>query len=116
GSAIETPVHRLVTLVQVSVLDDLREAAQLVGLELRGHGEIRILPVAGDAEADEVRTLPDDLLQRKFSARRTECACILLRVLAEFLLHGKFDGQAMTVPARNVRRIEACDGARLHDD
>ena len=71
-AAVEAPVHRLHALVEVAVLDDAAEGAQLLRLVARRHGEVGALPVAEDPEALEVGALQVDLLLRVGAAGGAE--------------------------------------------
>ncbi len=110
-------MHGLVALVQVTVADDLGERAQLLGFVARRQRQVRIEPVAHDAEPDEVLALDVDLLHREFTARLAERLGVeLLHFAAAHLLDRVLDRQAVAVPARHVRRVEAVERARLDDD
>ena len=110
-------MHRLEALVHVAVLDDHREGAQLFGLEARIHGEVRVIPVAKNAQALEVLALRIDLLQRVLAARGAERLGVdLLSDAAVGLFDLHLDGKSVTIPAGNVRRIVPVEGARLDDD
>src|SRR6185295_11857945 len=116
-AAIEAPVHGLYALIEVSVADDLAERADLLRLVLRRHRDVRVVPITEHAETLERRALQLDLRLREFAAggaelRRRE----LLPGAPVLLLDLQLDRQAVTIPARDVRRIVAIHRARLHDD
>ncbi len=60
--AIQAPVHRLAALIQIAALEDYSERADDVGFGPEIHGQVRMVPVAQHAEADEILLLPFDLL------------------------------------------------------
>jgi hypothetical protein len=63
GPAGDAPVDRLLRLVDEPLLGEGRELAHDRRLIARGHGEVRVVPLAEDAEALELRPLdPDELL------------------------------------------------------
>ena len=104
-AAVEAPVHRLQAAVDVALLQQLAERADLVGLVAEGHRQVGIVPVAEHAEALEVRLLPLDLLGRV--GARKALRLLGRQVLAVLLLDLHLDRQAVAVPARHVRRVEA---------
>jgi len=61
-ATVETPVDRFQTLVEEAFFQDRPERADFVGLGLEVHGQVWIVPLAENAEADEVLLLPFDLL------------------------------------------------------
>ena len=68
-AAVEAPVHGLVALVEMAVADDLRERPQLLRLVARREREVRVRPVAHDAEPDEVLALHVHLLASRTRGR-----------------------------------------------
>ncbi len=117
GAAVQAPVHRLRTPVQVSVVDHLAECANLLRLVARIHRQVRVLPVAEDTEAPEIPALGLDLCGGEGAAGSPERRGVeLVPRLAVLLLDRELDRQAMAVPARHVRGIEAIECTRLDDD
>ena len=117
GAAVEAPVHGLVALVEMAVTDDLGECTQLLRLVARREREVRVRPVAHDAEPDEVLALHVHLLVRVLAAGMAERLRVEpLRVAAQRLLDLVLDRQPVAVPARHVGRIESVERARLDDD
>ena len=107
----------LVALVEMSVSDDLREGAELLRLVARRERQVRIVPVAMDAETLEVDTLHLDLREREIPARLAEGTRVeRLGRAPHGLLDLVLDRQAVAIPARQVRRIVTVEGARLDDD
>ena len=107
-------MHGFRALVEIARLLDLSEHAQLFGLERKVHGAIRIRPVAQHAQANEIGLLALDLLGGVGAAQFAELR--RRNVLAVGLFHLQFDRQAVAVPARHVRRVEAGQGLGLDDD
>ncbi len=116
-AAVQAPVHRLYALVEVPVLDDAAEGAQLLRLVAGGHGQVRPLPVPQDPQALEVGALQVDLLLRVGAAGRAERLRVeLLARAAVLLLHLQLDGQPVAVPAGDVGRVKAVQRAGFDDD
>src|SRR5690606_22767666 len=116
-AAVEAPVHRLHAAGQVAVVDDPGQGPDLVGFEAEVQAAVRSVPVADHAQALEVLALDLDLRLRVFAALLPELGRVELDAdLAVLLLDRDLDRQAVAVPARAVRRIEAGQVARLDDD
>ncbi len=106
--AIEAPVHGLGAAQHMAVGDDLGQRAQHVCLVLEIHRAVRMLPVAKHPEALEIGALGVDLLRGVFAAFLPKRNGVeLVARLAEFLLHGNFNRQAVAIPARHIRRAIA---------
>ena len=85
-------MHRLEPAIQMAVVDDLAERANLLRLIARIHGQIRMIPIAKHAETFEVGALCLDLLAREFAARRAKGARVeFVARLAVFLFHSEFN-------------------------
>ncbi len=118
GDARRAPLHRLLPAIQQPRLDALPEDADLLRLVGEVHGEVRLLPVAEDAQALELAPLDVDEARRVRPASRAHLGLrhrLLLRA-SELLLDLQLDRQAVAVPSRDVRREPSVHGARLHDD
>ncbi len=116
-AAVHAPVHGLVALVHMAVLDDEGEGAQLIGFEARRHGHVGMIPIAEHPQPLEIAALRVDLLVRVFAAGRAKRLGVdLLSDAPVRLLDLHFDGQPVTIPAGDVGRIVAVQGARLDDD
>ena len=110
-------MHRLVTLVDMAVLDDQTERAHLIGLEARRHGQVGMIPIAEHAQPLEIGALCVHLLVCILPARRTKRLGVdLLSDSAMRFLDLHLDGQAMAIPTRNIGCVIAVQGARLDDD
>src|SRR5690606_23084344 len=93
------------------------QGADLVGLEAEVQALVRVVPVADHAQALEVLALDLDLRLRVFAALLPELGRVQLDAdLAVLLLDRDLDRQAVAVPARAVRRVEAGQVARLDDE
>ena len=112
-AAVEAPVHGLQAAVHIAFVQHRAEGAQLVGLVTEIHRQVRVVPLAQHAKADEAGALAVDLLERvgarflQHLGRR--------QVLAELFFDLDLDRHAVAVPARHIRRVEAGDGARFDD-
>ncbi len=65
---MDAPVDGLETFVDVSLVQKIDEGAGDDGLVLRRHGQIRVLPAAENAEADEIFALQVYVLFCVFTA------------------------------------------------
>ena len=116
-SAVGAPVNRLGAFQQVAVADDLAQRADDVGFGFEVHGQVWAIPVAQHAQADEVLLLAFNLLGRVLAALLTEFG--RRQLLARFavqLFNLQFDRQAVAVPTRHIRRVEAGHPFRLDDN
>ncbi len=101
----------------MAIFDDARERAQHVGLVAEIHRAVRPLPVTEHAQPLEVVALGVDLLGRVLAAFLSECSGVeLVARLAELFLHRDLDRQAVTIPARHVRRAMTRQQLRLDRD
>ncbi len=112
-TAVEAPVHRLQALEDEATFDQLGQGADFPGFVGEVHGLVRVVPVAQDAETDEVGFLPFDLFGRVGTAALA--GQIGRLVLAEGGLDLVLDRQTVAIPARHIRRVEAGQGARADD-
>ena len=111
-AAIQAPMHRLVALVHVAVLDDDREGAQLFGFVSRHHGQVRMIPITEDAQALEIGALRIHLLVRVLAAGRAKRFGLdFLSHPAMRFLHLHLNGQPVAIPAGHIRRIVAIERA-----
>jgi hypothetical protein len=104
-TAVETPVDRLEALVEVALVENAAERADLVGLGLEVHRQVGLVPGAENAEADEVLLLALDLFAGEGAAQFAHA--VGRDVLAVQLFDLVLDRQAVAVPARHVGRVEA---------
>jgi len=116
-AAVRTPVNRLITALEMALADDLTEGTQNIGLGLRVHCQIRVLPVAQHTQALEVLALPGNLLAREIPTGIAKMRwCHGITGLADGLLHLVFNGQTVTVPTRHIDRVIAIETAGLDDN
>ena len=112
GAARDAPIHRLLAAIDKTLLHDVGEQAQFVGLVFLVEREIRIFPIAEHAEALELRALDVDVFARVGFAGFADGGGIGGGVagLAHFLRDFEFDRQAVAIPAGNVGRADAAQG------
>ena len=117
GAAMRAPVHGLLALVDHVLLDELAERAHDRRLVFELHRLVRIVPGADDAEPLEVAALDVDVLLGVGAAGAAEIRRAHLALLrAELAIDLQLDRQAVTIPARDVRRVEAGHVVRLDDE
>jgi hypothetical protein len=117
GLIVRAPVDRLETFVDGAGGEEAAEGVGDVGFVVEGHRGVGMVPVAEDAEADEVFTLDVDVLRGELAARAPDLGGRHLGAFgAELLADGMFDGEAVAIPSRDVRRVEAEHRARFDDD
>ncbi len=112
-AAVEAPVHGFQTPIDEAALHHALEGADFLGLVFEVHRAVGALPIAQHAQALEVGHLLRDLLGGK--SPRLGLHLIAAQAPAVQLLDGVFNRQAVTVPARDVLRVEAGELARLDD-
>ena len=117
GLVVGAPVDGLHTLVDEALLRHLAEDLNLLGLELREQSDIGVLPLAQHAQALELLRHPAHVLGGKLPALVPEGAHgHLLPLDALVLEHRGLDGQAVGVPAGDIRGLEARHVFVLDDD
>src|SRR5215217_3402732 len=117
---LETPVNRPRALVNPATLDKPREHPRRFGFVVVRHREIRIVPLAEDAEPFEVARLALQGLLSMLAADATKRLgaqiVLLLALFLEVFFDERLDRQTVTVVTGDVRRVEAHHRARLHDE
>jgi hypothetical protein len=102
----DRPQHRLGALEQAAIHQELADLAQDLRLGGVGHGQVRIVPVALDAEAAELLALHVDPVFGELPAFPPELddrdGVLVLAGGAVLLLDLPFDRQAVAVPPRDV--------------
>ena len=68
GAIVHAPVHRLQSFINVAAIQKIDERARDHRFILRAHGEIRILPLPENAQADEILALQVDVFRGVFAA------------------------------------------------
>ena len=112
GLRAGAPKNRLERFVDQTLFHEDGEGAQDLRLVGRVHRQVRIFPVAEDAEALELLALDVDELARKgFRALSHFERGKAARFLDDFV----FDRQTVAVPAGNIRRPESGHRFRFHD-
>ena len=105
------PHHRLGAPVERPVHQELAQLTHDLGLGGIGHGGVRRVPVADDAEALELLALDTDPMLGEFPAFLAELddrhLVLVFLLLAVFFLDLPFDGQAVAIPARHVVGVPA---------
>ena len=111
--AIKTPVDRFQAAVDIAFFQQLAQRAQFVGFIAVRHGQVRVVPLAQHAQADEILLLALDLhvgvgagLFQHLGRRQ---------VLAVQFFDLDLDRHAVAIPARYIRRVEAGQRARFDD-
>ena len=101
-------MHRLESLLEMSVIDNLAEGANNIRLEREIHGQVRFIPVTDDTHAFEVVALVIYLFCRIFPAVLPKLAGgHLVTGLSNLFLNVQLNWEPMAVPTGDVRRIEA---------
>ena len=104
GAIVNAPIYRLQPFIYVAAIQKIDECTRDHRFVLRAHGQIRILPLAQDAQADEIGTLKINILFGVLAAFGTDLRGGHLRFArAQFVIDLDFDRQAMTIPPGNVR-------------
>ncbi len=105
------PQHRLGALVEPAIHQELADFAHDLRLGVKAHRQIRMVPVADDAEPLEVALLHLDPMRGEIAAFLAELGdrhtVLRLLLLAVGLLDNPLDRQTVAVPAGHVRRVLA---------
>ena len=112
-TAVEAPVHGLEALEHETALDDFGQGTDFTGLVLEIHGLVGVVPLAQHTQADEFGLLPFDLLGGVGTAQFA--GLVRAQVLAVSHFDFVLDRQAMAVPTRDIRRVEARQGLGAQD-
>ena len=110
-------MNRLAPLVEAVPLGKTGQFARRGSFVVGGHRQVRVLPVAEDAETLELLALDFDPFLGVSPALLADLGLAHLALsLAEFLVDLQFDRQTVAVPARHVRGVEALHTLALDDD
>ena len=105
------PHHGLRPLIQAPVHQQLHELARDHRLGVVVHGEVRVVPLAGDAKAAELVALDADPVFGEAAAFLPELddvhGVLVQPPLAVLLFDLPFDRQAVAVPAGDIARVAA---------
>ena len=120
GLLDDRPQDRLRALVQPAIDKEFADLAHDLRLGVEAHRQIRVVPVADDAEPLELLLLYLDPARREIAAFLAELrqrhAVLRLLLGAVFFLDDPLDRQAVAVPARHIRRVLAGHLLRPVDD
>ncbi len=117
GAVVPAPVDGLEAFVDEAFFEEAVKGLDDAGLVGEVHRRVRIVPAAEDAEALELCALQVDVLLRVLAAGLADFDGVEFELAAaELLVDLDFDGEAVTVPARDVGRVEAGHGFRLDDE
>ena len=117
GLVVRAPVDGLLALVDVALLVHLAKDLDLLGLELRVHGEVGLVPLAQAAQALEGVALYVDVVQREVVTRVAELGGGHLLVVELLLLdYSALNGHAVVVPAGIVYGLPAGHGLVAGDE
>jgi hypothetical protein len=118
GSLVgDGPRHGLELFVNEPVGDEPGEDFEREGFVIAGHGEVGLFPFAEDAQALELFGLDLHVVRGVLVALLADVERGHLAQLAlELLLDLVLDGQAVAVPAGDVRSLVALHGAEAEDD
>ena len=110
-------MNRLASLVEAVPLGKSCQLACRGRLVIGGHRQVRVLPVAEDAETPELLALDfDPFLGVSAALLADVCLAHLALLVAEFLVDFQLDRQAVAIPARHVRCVEALHAFALDDN
>ena len=123
GAARNAPVNRFLPAIDKSFLDDVGEQSKFVRLVFLVQREVGILPIAKHAEALELLALNVDVFAGVGVAGLANCGGVHIHRrdscparFAHFLGNLEFDGQAVAIPARHIRRAVTAQGLVFDDD
>src|ERR1700675_192065 len=100
------PVHWLQPAIHVPFFEKGEECAGNASLVRRVHGEVRFFPLPQDAQSLELTPVNFDITRSEFSTPPAKLRRRHLSLSTKLLLHFRLDGQAVAIPARNVRCTE----------
>ena len=113
---MRAPINGLESFINISLLEHLAENADLTGFKGRSHCCIGMLPVAADAETDELASLAVDIVLRKLVACIAEFGDRHLFAVDLVLLdYSTFDRHTVVVPAGNIRCVVALHRFGFYD-
>src|SRR5260370_37969019 len=113
----KAPVDRFESFIYIALIEKIDECAGDYRLVLRTHGEIGIVPAPKNAQSDEVALLQFHVFLRVLATGPPDLGRGHLSFFrSKLLIDLGFDGQAVTVPARDIGRVEASHGLRFDDE
>ena len=113
----DAPVHRAQAFIDEFLFQKVVERCQHNRLVLRSHGGVGVVPASEDADSFELLALQIEKFLRVLSARFPDLQLFHLKFLtAQLLIDLDLDGQAVTIPSRDVRRVKSGHGFRFDDE
>ena len=101
----------------MAVGGNFSQCANGVRFHLIIHCQIGTFPITKDAETHKTLTLAFDLLHGIFTTLFAEGGVLDFDAgFANLLFYVVFNGQTVTIPTGNIRRIKAAHGARFNDN
>ena len=117
GPATDTPVHRFFPFVYHPLLDERTKSSHDARLVPEVHRKIGRFPLSEDSQTLEVLTHQADILRRVLSALTTKARDTKLALLLpEVTVDLELDWQTVTVPPRDIRRVESFHRTGLDDE
>ena len=108
GFAMRAPVYSLFALVDIALISHSAEHADLLSFKAVVQGYIRVIPIAQHAQAFEVLALDINPVQSEIMALAAQSENVqLLAIQAQLLNAGVLNGHAVSIPAGNIRSVEA---------
>ena len=115
--AVRAPVNGLQAFVDIAFLGHFAKDADLSDFDGFAQGQVRMVPIAEDAEADEVFLLFFYAGQGVVTAFGAQVErCHFVAVQARIFDDGMFDRKAVRIPAGNVFRVAALLGLIFEDN
>ena len=116
-TAIGTPMYRFRAFAKMAVGGDFSQCADDVGFKGKVHGQVRIVPIAQYAQADEFFSLDVDLFFGVSAAFLAKLGGRYFHTsFADRLFHHQFDRQSVAIPTRHVGRIETAQSFGFDDN
>ena len=111
GAVVDAPVHRFQSAVNVALFEKCEEGAGHAGFITRIHGEVGLFPLAENAEPLKFASVRVDVACGKFPAHAPKLSSGHFACLpAQFLFDLGLYGQAVAIPAGNIRSPESGHG------
>ena len=114
-AVMQAPINRLQPFVGVALFDERQKRVRDHRLVFRVHCEIRLIPLAKNAQPFEVAPVLVHVLRGERAAHAAKLRggnAVLFS--AQVLLHFCLDRQAVAVPSGNIRRAKPGHGLRSH--
>src|SRR5882672_1344721 len=116
GGIVDAPVDRFAAAINVALFDEVEKGVGDGGLVLVAHREVGIVPAAKDAETLKVALVLLDVTRGKFAAEAAEFGGRNFAFAAELFFDLRFDGEAVAIPAGDVRGVMAGHGLGFDDE